>query len=234
MSILAACGPSLPSAGTETDAGGTSSTGAPASTTSGEASSGEASAATTAASTTAEPTTSTGGASTTAGATTDGVETGGTTGEPLPSCCMVPDVANADVAGATPLGPIALTWAWSAIHGGECGGRRVHVYEDPSQLGTEPGPRLEIFIDDLVEMPGTFPAWFTVVDAQGKQEAVEGLVDVTAVINGSFEPSWCSPGDPVVRTDVLLEVAFSIVADGWDVAGKASAPYCPQLNIICP
>lgn len=235
--IVAACGPVWPSAGTETDGGSTGTTGAVSTSTT--TTSGAATTAATGEATTAATTTGTTGAvgsttDATTGGSTGAVMTGGTTGEALPSCCMVPDAANAEVTGATPVGPIALTWAWFGIHGGECGGHGVYVYEDPSQIGTDVGPKLDIFIDDTLKMPGTFPAWFTVTDAQGKQANIEGTVDVANASTGPFEPSWCLPGDPVVITDLALAVSFSIAADGWDVTGKVAAPYCPQLNVFCP
>ena len=235
VSSLVACGPSSPSEGTETDGGTTA--GASGSTTSGAAStSGGASTGggTTGLVTTGEVTTTTGEASTTAGVTTGGGTTGETTGGVLPSCCETPGAANAEVTGTTPLGPIALTWAWFGILGGECGGRSVYVYEDPSQVGTEVGPRFVIFVDDPVATAGTFPASFTVYDAQGMWADVAGKLEVTMGSAGPFVPEFCAPGDPVVRTDLALEMTFSIVADGWDVTGTVTAPYCPQLNVFCP
>ena len=83
-------------------------------------------------------------------------------------------------------------------------------------------------------MGGTFPAWFTVYDAQGTWADVEGKVEVTMGSTGPFVPEFCAPGDPVVPTDLALALTFSIVADGWDVTGTVTAPYCPQLNVFCP
>ena len=235
----AGCGPETPSAGTDTEGASATGTTAGSSSTAGGSSTGggQSTAATTEGSTTgASATGSTSG--TTAAGTTTGVETGATTGattgEALPSCCATPDVRNSSVEGSTPLGPLALTWGFFGIHGGECGGHSVFLVEDPSLLGQEVGPRLEIYVDSSLAMPGTFPAWFTAVDGQGKTAMVEGSVDVVTPSMGPFEPSWCMPGDPVVMTDLTMELSFSIAAEGWDVEGKVVALYCPQLNVFCP
>lgn len=241
--LLAACGPSLPPASTE---GGTSTTESSTTTSDPAGSGGETGAATSGLTTTSDAPTTSGAASSSTDATegptsgptsTGGTATGdptGTTGGAATSCCEVPGAANAEVTGATPQGPIALTWAWFGIQGGECGGRTVLALEDPGQLGGAAGPRLEIFLNDTLATPGTFPAWFSVTGAMGKQAFVEGFVDVAAASTGPFEPQWCAPGDPVVMTDATIELSFSVLADGWNLTGEVAAIYCPPLNVFCP
>ncbi|MDC0675512.1 hypothetical protein [Nannocystis radixulma] len=236
--VMVSCGPGIPSTSTDTDASGGTVTDASAATTasgtSSDAGTTTAEPTTTDATTTStgvEPaTTSTTGDGTTLESTTTTSSTD-TTGGALPSCCMVPPVANAEVSGETPLGAIALTWAWFAVHGGECGGSEVLVYEDPSQIDSQFGPQLQIWPAD--SKPGKQPAVFYVIDAQGMVADVEGEVEIVA-IDEAQRPSWCMPGDPVVETDARAELSFTIVADGWDVAGTVDAVYCPQLNQICP
>ncbi|MCY1058801.1 hypothetical protein [Nannocystis sp. SCPEA4] len=234
--VMVSCGPGIPSTSTDTDASGGTVTDASAATTVSGTSIGAGTTtveptttATATASTGVEPvTTSSTGEGTTIESTTSSTDT---TGGALPSCCMVPPAANAEVSGETPLGAIALTWAWFAVHGGECGGSEVLVYEDPSQIDTHFGPQLQIW--PTSSTPGKQPAVFYVIDAQGMVADVEGEVEIVA-IDEAHRPSWCMPGDPVVETDARAELSFTIVADGWDVAGTVDAVYCPQLNQICP
>lgn len=185
---------------------------------------------------TGEATGATTGATT--GSTTGSVDpsdgtSSGTTGEAPASCCSIPDVANAKVSGTTPHGPVDLTWAWYGIHGGECGGVSVFVFADPGQLAMMVGPWVEVFLPSFDVEMAEAPAFFTVADAQGKQEFVEGTATI-GVIDEGHEPWWCGPGDPVVETASRAGVSFELVADGWDLSGTIEAVYCPQLSVICP
>lgn len=119
------------------------------------------------------------------------------------------------------------------IHGGECGGHSV-LRGGSLALGHEVGPRLEIYVDSSLAMPGTFPAVVHGGRRAGEDGDGRGSVDVVTPSMGPFEPSWCTPGDPVVMTDLDDELSFPIAAEGWDVAGKVVALYCPQLNVFCP
>ncbi|MBZ5712097.1 hypothetical protein [Nannocystis pusilla] len=235
--VMVSCGPGIPSTSTDTDAASTTASGtsSDAGTTTVDPTTTVGSTTTDAAPATAstgvEPvTTSSTGDGTTLESTTTTSSTD-TTGGALPSCCMVPPAANAEVSGETPLGAIALTWAWFAVHGGECGGSEVLVYEDPSQIDSHFGPQLQIWPEGST--PGKQPAVFYAIDAQGILAEVEGEVEIVA-IDEAHRPSWCTPGDPVVETDARAELSFTLVAEGWDVAGTVDAVYCPQLNQICP
>lgn len=233
--VVAACGPGLPSSETETGqatsgasaSGSTTSSGGGGASTTGDEPTG--------AGMTGSNGTTGAGTSTTGDATTDVIETsgtGGTTGGLPANCCMVPAAPNAKVSGTTPVGPLALTWAWFGIFGGECGGTGVYVYEDPSQIGGSVGPRLEIFMNNPL-LPGPAAATFIAIAGDGSSEFVEGEVEVVSA-DAAPEPSWCAPGDPVVMTDAMVELKFTILADGWDVVGEVAALYCPSLNVFCP
>lgn len=151
------------------------------------------------------------------------------TGEPVEPCEM-PERANADVHGTTPMGDVAMTAAvFARDGGGKCPDLyRVVIAADPAALAVEieqyaadepPFDVIELSLElpDGVPTPGTWAATVRHV-RNGEVLVVYGVMaDVTSVT-------------AIDDVDAHVEATFTVVDEQLMLDGSVHAPYCATVH----
>lgn len=134
--------------------------------------------------------------------------------------CALP-AANADVAGATPIGPIRFDYAYAGRGNGThaCFEVALHL-TDSASLASTPENDLWAWIPRSEEPLGVHTnVTFTLALGGATAGTTTGVVEILRYTRDATPPA--------------LEARITIDGEGWSVAGTIVAPYCSIFGDPC-